>query len=96
MLAPSKGRVFDPCCGSGGMFVSSEKLVEAHGGRLGDISIFGQESNPTTWRLAQMNLAIRGIECHLGPHLADSFHSDLHKDLKADYVLAWLAIQPRL
>jgi type I restriction enzyme M protein len=70
------------------MFVSSEKFVEAHGGKLGDISIFGQESNPTTWRLAQMNLAIRGIECHLGPHHADSFHSDLHKDLKADYVLA--------
>jgi type I restriction enzyme M protein len=88
MLAPYKGRVFDPCCGSGGMFVSSEKFVEAHGGRLGDISIFGQESNPTTWKLAQMNLAIRGIECHLGAHHADSFHSDLHKDLKADYVLA--------
>jgi type I restriction enzyme M protein len=62
MLAPYKGRVFDPCCGSGGMFVSSEKFVEAHGGKLGDISNFGQESNPTTWRLAQMNLAIRGIE----------------------------------
>ncbi len=88
MLAPYKGRVFDPCCGSGGMFVQSEKFVEAHGGRLGDISIFGQESNPTTWKLAQMNLAIRGIEAHLGPHHADSFRSDLHKDLKADYVLA--------
>jgi type I restriction enzyme M protein len=88
MLAPYKGRVFDPCCGSGGMFVQSEKFVEAHGGRIGDISIYGQESNPTTWRLAHMNLAIRGLECHLGPHHADSFHSDQHKDLKADYVLA--------
>lgn len=88
MLAPYKGRVFDPCCGSGGMFVQSEKFVEAHGGRIGDISIYGQESNPTTWRLAQMNLAIRGIEAHLGPHHADSFKSDHHKDLKADYVLA--------
>ena len=88
MLAPYKGRVFDPCCGSGGMFVQSEKFVEAHDGRIGDISIFGQESNPTTWRLAHMNLAIRGLECHLGSHHADSFHSDQHKDLKADYVLA--------
>lgn len=88
MLSPYKGRVFDPCCGSGGMFVQSEKFVEAHGGRIGDISIYGQESNPTTWRLAQMNLAIRGIEAHLGPHHADSFKSDQHKDLKADHVLA--------
>lgn len=88
MLAPYKGRVFDPCCGSGGMFVQSEKFVEAHGGRIGDIAIYGQESNPTTWRLAQMNLAIRGIEAHLGPEHADSFRRDLHPDLKADYVLA--------
>lgn len=88
MLAPYKGRVFDPCCGSGGMFVQSESFVEAHGGRIGDISVYGQESNPTTWRLAQMNLAIRGIEAHLGQHHADSFRNDLHKDLKADYVLA--------
>ncbi len=88
MLAPYKGRVFDPCCGSGGMFVQSEKFVEAHGGRVGDIAIYGQESNPTTWRLAQMNLAIRGIEAHLGPEHADSFRRDLHPDLKADYVLA--------
>eukprot|EP00913_Durusdinium_trenchii_P028519 g26747.t1 len=88
MLAPYKGRVFDPCCGSGGMFVQSEKFVEAHGGRIGDISVYGQESNPTTWKLAQMNLAIRSIEAHLGPHHADSFRNDLHKDLKADYVLA--------
>ena len=88
MLAPYKGRVYDPCCGSGGMFVQSEKFVEAHGGRLGDISVFGQESNSTTWRLAAMNLAIRGIETNLGPEPADSFHRDLHKDLKADYILA--------
>src|SRR5262245_20411625 len=80
MLAPYKGRIFDPCCGSGGMFVQSEKFVEAHGGRIGDISIFGQESNPTTWKLAKMNLAIRGIENNLGQENADSFHRDLHKD----------------
>jgi type I restriction enzyme M protein len=88
MLAPYKGRIFDPCCGSGGMFVQSEKFVEVHGGRIGDISIFGQESNPTTWRLAKMNLAIRGIEGNLGSEPSDSFHRDLHKDLKADYILA--------
>ncbi|MBW2147997.1 MAG: SAM-dependent DNA methyltransferase [Deltaproteobacteria bacterium] len=88
MLAPYKGRVYDPCCGSGGMFVQSEKFVEAHGGRVGDISIYGQESNHTTWRLAKMNLAIRGIDTNLGPENADSFHRDLHKDLKADYILA--------
>ena len=74
MLAPYKGRVFDPCCGSGGMFVQSEKFVEAHGGRVGDISIYGQESNPTTWRLARMNLAIRGIDANLGAEHAGSFH----------------------
>jgi len=88
MLAPYKGRVYDPCCGSGGMFIQSEKFVEAHGGRIGDISIYGQESNPTTRRLAKMNLAIRGIDGNLGPDHADSFHRDLHKDLKADYILA--------
>lgn len=88
MIEPYKGRVFDPCCGSGGMFVQSEKFVQAHGGRLGDISIYGQESNATTWRLAKMNLAIRGIDANLGSHNADSFHDDLHKDLKADYILA--------
>ena len=88
MLAPYKGRVYDPCCGSGGMFVQSEKFVEAHGGKLGDISIYGQESNHTTWRLAKMNLAIRGIDCDLGAENADSFRRDLHKDLKADYVVA--------
>ncbi len=88
MLAPYKGRVFDPCCGSGGMFVQSEKFVEAHGGRVGDIAIYCQESNHTTWRLAKMNLAIRGIDANLGPEQADSFRRDLHPDLKADYVLA--------
>jgi len=88
MLAPYKGRVYDPACGSGGMFVQSEKFVEAHGGKIGDISIYGQESNHTTWRLAKMNLAIRGIDGNLGKEHADSFHRDLHPDLKADYVIA--------
>lgn len=71
-----------------GMFVQSEKFVEAHGGRIGDISIFGQESNPTTWKLAKMNLAIRGIDHDLGAEHADSFRRDLHPNLKADYILA--------
>jgi type I restriction enzyme M protein len=86
MLAPYKGRVYDPCCGSGGMFVSSEKFIEAHSGKIGDISIYGQESNYTTWRLAKMNLAIRGIDAQIGH--GDTFHKDCHPDLKADYVLA--------
>ncbi len=86
MLAPYKGRVYDPCCGSGGMFVQSEKFVEAHGGGLRDISIYGQESNYTTWRLAVMNLAIRGIDGRL--EYGDSFHNDRHPDLRADFVLA--------
>src|SRR5207248_8880749 len=86
MLARYKGRVYDPCCGSGGMFVQSEKFVEAHGGRVGQISIYGQESNYTTWRLAKMNLAIRGIDAQIGH--GDTFHNDRHPDLKADYVLA--------
>ncbi len=88
MIEPYKGRVYDPCCGSGGMFVQSEQFVEEHGGRRGDIAIYGQESNNSTWRLAKMNLAIRGIDADLGPHNADSFHNDLHKDLKADFILA--------
>ena len=88
MLAPYKGRVYDPCCGSGGMFVQSETFVEAHGGQRDDIAIYGQESNPTTRQLALMNLAIRSIEADLGQEHADSFHRDLHPDLKADYVLA--------
>ncbi|MBI4393795.1 MAG: SAM-dependent DNA methyltransferase [Euryarchaeota archaeon] len=86
ILAPYKGRVYDPCCGSGGMFVSSEKFIEAHSGKLGDISIYGQESNYTTWRLSKMNLAIRGIDAQIAH--GDSFHNDHHPDLKADYVLA--------
>jgi len=88
MIQPFKGRVYDPCCGSGGMFVQSERFVEAHDGRQNDVSVFGQESNPTTWRLAKMNLAIRGIEADLGRKWADSFHEDLHAGLKADFVLA--------
>ena len=88
MLEPYEGRVYDPCCGSAGMFVQSERFVEAHGGQKTDISIFGQESNPTTWRLAHMNLAIRGIEANLGSQPGDSFLRDLHPDLKADYILA--------
>jgi type I restriction enzyme M protein len=93
MLAPYKGRVFDPCCGSGGMFVQSEEFITAHangngnGGKAkADISIYGQESNYTTWRLAKMNLAIRGIDAQIAH--GDSFHNDRHQDLKADYVLA--------
>jgi type I restriction enzyme M protein len=88
MIEPYKGRVYDPCCGSSGMFVQSEEFIRAHGGRLGDISIFGQESNPTTWRLAMMNLAIRSIEANLGDRAADTFHNDLHPDLKSDFILA--------
>ncbi|MEX2494743.1 MAG: class I SAM-dependent DNA methyltransferase [Woeseia sp.] len=86
MLEPYKGRVYDPCCGSSGMFVQSEEFIAAHGGRLTDISIFGQESNYTTWRLAKMNLAIRGIDGQIGH--GDTFHNDRHPDLKADYILA--------
>lgn len=88
MLQPFKGRVYDPCCGSGGMFVQSERFVEAHNGSRNDVSVFGQESNPTTWRLAKMNLAIRGIEADLGRKWADTFNEDLHPGLKADFVLA--------
>ncbi|MDH4444354.1 MAG: class I SAM-dependent DNA methyltransferase, partial [Akkermansiaceae bacterium] len=88
MLAPYKGRIYDPACGSGGMFVQSEKFVESHGGKLGDISIYGQESNATTRRLAVMNLALRGIEADFGTEHADTFRRDLHPDLRADYVLA--------
>ncbi len=88
MLEPYKGRVFDPCCGSGGMFVQSEKFAEAHGGRIGDISIYGQESNQTTWRLCKMNLAIRGIDANIAWNNEGSFLRDAHKDLKADFVIA--------
>lgn len=88
MIEPYQGRVYDPCCGSSGMFVQSEEFIQAHGGKLDQISIYGQESNPTTWKLAKMNLAIRGIEANLGPRNADSFHDDLHPDLKSDFILA--------
>ena len=88
VLAPHHGKVYDPCCGSGGMFVQSEKFIEAHGGKLGDVSIYGQESNPTTWRLAAMNLAIRGIDFNLGKEPADTFTRNQHPDLRADFILA--------
>lgn len=88
MLEPYRGRVYDPCCGSGGMFVQSEKFIEEHGGNVGDLSVYGQESNPTTWRLCKMNLAIRGIDGNIGTHAADTFHENLHRDLRADFVIA--------
>ncbi|RJG02000.1 type I restriction-modification system subunit M [Noviherbaspirillum sedimenti] len=88
ILAPHHGKVYDPCCGSGGMFVQSEKFIEAHGGKIGDVSIYGQEANPTTWRLAAMNLAIRGIDFNLGREPADTFVRNQHADLRADFILA--------
>jgi len=86
MLEPYNGRIYDGCCGSGGMFVQSEKFLQAHGGRIDDIAVYGQESNPTTYKLAKMNLAIRGIDAKI--ELGDTFHNDRHKDLKADYIMA--------
>ncbi|MBQ5492702.1 MAG: SAM-dependent DNA methyltransferase, partial [Mycoplasmataceae bacterium] len=88
LLEPYKGRVYDPCCGSGGMFVQCSKFVQQHQGKIENISIFGQETNPGTWKMAKMNLAIRGIEGNLGNKNADSFTEDLHKNLKADFILA--------
>ena len=88
VLNPHTGKVYDPCCGSGGMFVQSERFIEAHGGKIGDVSIYGQEANPTTWRLAAMNLAIRGIEPNLGREPADTFTRNQHPDLRADFILA--------
>lgn len=88
MIEPFRGRVYDPCFGSGGMFVQSENFVEAHGGQRNDIAVYGEELNDTTWRLGKMNLAIRGIEADLGPRWGDTFHDDLHPDLKADFILA--------
>lgn len=88
MLEPYSGRVYDPCCGSGGMFVQSEKFVHEHGGRIGDIAIYGQESNYTTWRLAKMNLAVRGIDSDIRWNNEGSFHKDELRDLKADFILA--------
>jgi type I restriction enzyme M protein len=88
MLEPFRGRVYDPACGSGGMFVQADRFVKAHNGQRNDISVFGQEQNPTTWRLAKMNLALRGIEANLGPQWDDSFTNDQHPDLRADFVIA--------
>ena len=88
MIEPYQGRVYDPCCGSGGMFVQSEKFVEDHQGKVENLSIYGQEMNSTTWKLCKMNLAIRGLDANLGPHHDDTFHHDLHKTLKADFILA--------
>jgi type I restriction enzyme M protein len=88
MLEPFKGRVYDPAMGSGGFFVQSERFIEEHGGKLGNISVYGQESNPTTWRLAAMNMAIRGIDFNFGKEPANSFTNDKHPDLRADYVMA--------
>lgn len=88
ILEPYNGRVYDPCCGAGGMFVQSAKFVQNHHGEIRDLSVFGQEANPTTWKLAQMNLAIRGIEADLGETYADTFFNDQHPTLRADFVLA--------
>ena len=88
VLKPFKGRVYDPCCGSGGMFVQSTDFVNHHAGNIKDLSIYGQEANPTTRKMALMNLAIRGIEANLGPYNSDTFHNDLHPTLKADFILA--------
>lgn len=88
MLEPFNGRVYDPACGSGGMFVQADKFIKAHGGVRNDISVFGQEMNPTTWRLAKMNLALRGIDANLGAQWGDSFGNDQHPDLRADFIIA--------
>lgn len=88
MIEPFGGRIYDPCCGSGGMFVQSEKFVEERQGEISDLSIYGQELNSTTWKLCKMNLAIRGLDANIGDHHADTFHDDQHKTLKADYILA--------
>ena len=88
MIKPFKGKVYDPAMGSGGFFISSEKFIEAHGGKIEDISIYGQESNPTTWRLAIMNMVIRGLDFNFGKEPADTFTKDQHPDLRADFVLA--------
>ena len=88
VLKPFDGRVYDPCCGSGGMFVQSARFIENHGGNINRISVFGQDSNPTTWKMAQMNLAIRGIEADLGKYNADTFFNDCHPTLEADFIMA--------
>lgn len=88
ILQPYHGRVYDPCCGSGGMFVQSARFIENHSGNINDISVYGQDSNPTTWKLAQMNLAIRGIDADLGQYNADTFFNDCHPTLRADFIMA--------
>ena len=88
ILQPYHGRVYDPCCGSGGMFVQSAKFIENHSGNINDISVYGQDSNPTTWKLAQMNLAIRGIDADLGQYNADTFFNDCHPTMRADFIMA--------
>lgn len=88
VLKPYNGRVYDPCCGSGGMFVQSAKFIENHSGNINNLSIYGQDSNPTTWKMAMMNLAIRGIEANLGQYNADTFFNDCHPTLKADFIMA--------
>ncbi len=88
MLEPYKGRIYDPCCGSGGMFVQSEKFIREHGGRIGDIAIYGQESNHTTWRLCKMNLAVRGIDSDIRWNNEGTFHKDELRDVKFDYIMA--------
>ena len=88
VLQPFKGRVYDPCCGSGGMFVQSTEFVKNHAGNIGNLSVYGQDANPTTRKMALMNLAIRGIEADLGAFNADTFHNDLHPTLKADFIMA--------
>jgi type I restriction enzyme M protein len=88
MLEPFSGTVYDPCCGSGGLFIQSQRFIDEHGGKLGELRLFGQESNPGTWRLARMNMAIHGLKVNLGLRAADTFSEDLHSNLRADYILA--------
>ena len=88
VLQPYNGRVYDPACGSGGMFVQSAKFIERHSGNINNLSVYGQDSNPTTWKMAQMNLAIRGIEANLGEYNADTFFNDCHPTLRADFIMA--------
>ena len=88
VLQPYNGRVYDPACGSGGMFVQSAKFIERHSGNINNIAVYGQDSNPTTWKMAQMNLAIRGIEADLGKYNADTFFNDCHPTLRADFIMA--------
>ena len=88
ILKPYKGRVYDPACGSGGMFVQSAKFIKEHSGNINDLSIYGQESNADTWKMAKMNMAIRGIEADFGPHQDNTFFNDLHPTLKANYIMA--------